>query len=97
MATVIRWDEIRWRQVCVGVCLPIFLAQAMMGEWVDFCVLAAVLCCLRALELGLGRAAARTRARLEAEMYPPGCTCVRGAMLDNPMCPHHGEHVPDEL
>ena len=29
----------------------------------------------------------------EVKTYPEGCTCIRGAMLDNPRCPHHGgEH-----
>lgn len=23
--------------------------------------------------------------------YPPGCLCIRGAMIDNPRCPHHPE------
>ena len=23
--------------------------------------------------------------------YPPGCLCIRGALLDNPRCPHHPE------
>lgn len=22
--------------------------------------------------------------------YPPGCTCIFGALTDNPHCPHHG-------
>lgn len=26
----------------------------------------------------------------EVKQYPPGCTCIRGAFLDNPSCPHHG-------
>lgn len=25
--------------------------------------------------------------------YPEGCTCIRGALLDNPGCPHHGEQT----
>ena len=24
-----------------------------------------------------------------AKQYPPGCTCIRGALTDNPSCPHH--------
>lgn len=23
--------------------------------------------------------------------YPPGCLCIRGALIDNPRCPHHPE------
>lgn len=30
----------------------------------------------------------RTEALL-AKAYPPGCTCIRGALTDNPSCPHH--------
>jgi len=26
----------------------------------------------------------------EVKTYPEGCTCIRGALLDNPRCPHHG-------
>ncbi len=37
----------------------------------------------------------RPRSRLlspepELKGYPVGCTCVFGALLDNPSCPHHG-------
>lgn len=32
-------------------------------------------------------------ARMRKE-YPEGCTCIRGALVDNPHCPHHGEQVP---
>lgn len=35
----------------------------------------------------------RRRQRLppgvEVKEYPPGCSCIRGALLDNPQCPHH--------
>ena len=27
----------------------------------------------------------------EVKTYPLGCSCVRGALLDNPRCPHHGD------
>jgi hypothetical protein len=27
----------------------------------------------------------------EVKEYPPGCLCIRGAMLDNQHCPHHGD------
>lgn len=35
----------------------------------------------------------RRRQRLppgvEVKEYPPGCLCIRGALLDHPSCPHH--------
>lgn len=27
---------------------------------------------------------------VEVKSYPPGCTCIPGALTDNPSCPVHG-------
>lgn len=29
----------------------------------------------------------------EVKTYPEGCTCIRGALLDNPTCPHHQDEA----
>lgn len=52
-------------------------------------VLAFVLAALRVWDKRL--IARRREGCIEPEVrsYPEGCTCVRGALLDNPSCPHH--------
>jgi len=28
---------------------------------------------------------------IDAIQYPPGCRCIRNALMPNSRCPHHGE------
>jgi hypothetical protein len=41
-----------------------------------------------------GRDMAQLYTQYPPRQHLPGCLCIRGAMVDNPSCPHHGEHAP---
>lgn len=58
------------------------------GIWL---VLALVLASLRGLDRWLmAQRSFPDVVEPQVKTYPEGCTCIRGAMLDNPSCPHHG-------